>query len=142
MQRVVFFIAVSFCLVVELKAQLHVYAGAGATNGLPGAELCVGYRHGKGAIGAGFTAADDAAMPLQLHIRAQLVTQYGIIAGAGPVWQVYSTHATQRNSLQAQLYAAYHFCYYKRSSFYISTTYTTGSTISAHVGMSLGLWKE
>lgn len=120
---------------------MHVNAGVGITNGLPGVELGVGYRHSQGAYSLGFTAPKDDAMPLLLHARGTLLMQSGFTMGAGPVWIIYNADDTRRNKLAAQVAAAYHFCFYKRTSFYISATYTTPAFVSAHVGMSYGLWR-
>jgi hypothetical protein len=49
------FIILSLFIIVVLKAQLHGYAGAGATNAKWGMELNVGYRHSQGAIGVAIT---------------------------------------------------------------------------------------
>jgi hypothetical protein len=120
--------------------QVWTSLGAGLTNQYLSAELQVGARVGQNTLSVGYIAMPKNTQPTLFNIRA------GYLIGMVHVYAGYVRHHQsndykERNYDTWQLGAAYNFCYYKRTTFYVSSAYSP-KFITGNIGMTYNLFKD
>ncbi|HEX4877593.1 MAG TPA: hypothetical protein VFV31_13035 [Chitinophagaceae bacterium] len=120
--------------------QLWTSLGAGMTNKYLSSELQIGARVGQNTLSVGYIAMPEQSQPSLFNIRAgYLIGMVHIYAGYVHVLK--STDYKHRNYNTWQVGGSYNFCYYKRTTFFVSSSFSP-KFITANVGMSYNLFKD
>lgn len=124
---------------ISAKSQVFVEMAPGVTNGFFSGEIQVGYRHNNLIGKAGFISMPNNTQPVLFNLRGGLFLAERVMVYTGYVRNMMSLDIKSLNKNAFQVGAQYHMFHYDRGTVYIGVTYTTGSYISGHIGMSWNL---
>lgn len=131
-----------FMTAATVYSQPWVQGSAGMTNRYFSGELQAGIRFGAFAASAGYNSLQfDSDQPVLLSARAGVLLDERWFLFAGYVRVLQSSDNKELNSNSWQVGGQYHFGFYDRGSFYVTSFYTWPDYVSAGVGMTFNLFK-